>query len=406
MNNNKPFEFYLKKISIGIFLTIVFLVCLFYKNKNRFFGEIFFYEVIPYYNLNNNVSELFKWSDNSYIETNNYHNFQDDFNYDMQTDKSDEYKIEDKNVQNELESKKTNNTPVNADIYQDDVIGVDDVIFQPEADTSNIESHFVKENITLENIDKYRNINYLNRSFYIVDKRTGMTKEDFDVDKFLNTDLSIDISDDKPKVLIFHTHSMEMFKDSKAGDKNEGVYGAGEKLKQALESKYNIKCIHDDGSYDVVNGKTKILGAYERMEPNIRKILKENPYIEIAIDLHRDGVNENVHLVKNINGKPTAQIMFFNGLCKLNENGKLNNLTSLQNPYLSVNLAFSFNMQLTANNLYPGFTRKVYLNAYRYSLHMLPKSLLVEAGAQTNTKEEINNAMELLADILAQVILK
>lgn len=406
MKNNKPFEFYLKKISIGIFLTIIFLFYLFYKNKNSIFGEIFFYEVIPYYNLNNGATELFKWTDNSYVEVNNYYNAQDKINYEIETNKNDTYKIEDEYSQEELEEQQLDSIPVNADIYQDDVVGVDDIIFQPEADTSNIENHFVKENISIDNIDKYRDINYLSKNFYLVDKRTGMTKKDFNVDEFLNTDLSIDISDDKPKVLIFHTHSMEMFKDSKAGDKNEGIYGAGEKLKQVLENKYGIKSIHDSGSYDVVDGKTKILGAYERMEPNIRKILKENPSIEIAIDLHRDGVNEDVHLVKNINGKPTAQIMFFNGLCKLNENGKLNNISNLQNQYLSTNLAFSFNMQLTANSLYPGFTRKVYLNAYRYSLHMLPKSLLVEAGAQTNTKEEINNAMELLADILAQVILK
>ena len=63
-------------------------------------------------------------------------------------------------------------------------------------------------------------------------------------------------------------------------------------------------------------------------------------------------------------------------------------------------------MQLMANSMYPNFTRKVYLNAYRYSLHMAPKSLLIEVGAQTNTKEEILNSMEPLADILARVLLE
>ena len=97
--------------------------------------------------------------------------------------------------------------------------------------------------------------------------------------------------------------------------------------------------------------------------------------------------------------------MFFNGLCRLNENGSLNDISSLPNPYLKDNLAFSFNMQVTANKLYPEFTRKIYLNAYRYSLNMKPKSLLVEVGAQTNTKQEAKNAMEPLADVLSRVIL-
>lgn len=38
-----------------------------------------------------------------------------------------------------------------------------------------------------------------------------------------------------------------------------------------------------------------------------RPILEANPSIEVAIDLHRDGVAETTHLVTQINGKPTAQ---------------------------------------------------------------------------------------------------
>ena len=141
------------------------------------------------------------------------------------------------------------------------------------------------------------------------------------------------------------------------------------------------------------------------MEPAVTKILQENPSIEVVIDMHRDGVNEDVRLVDDVNGKTCAKIMFFNGLCRLNENGSLNNIDSLPNPYLRDNLAFSFNMQVTANKLYPDFTRKIYLNAYRYSLNMKPKSLLIEVGAQTNTKQEAKNSMEPLADILSRVIL-
>ena len=63
-------------------------------------------------------------------------------------------------------------------------------------------------------------------------------------------------------------------------------------------------------------------------------------------------------------------------------------------------------MKYAGDKLYPGFVRRNYLKTYRYSLHMLPKSLLVEVGAQTNTKEEAMNAMEPLAEILMSVINK
>ena len=61
-------------------------------------------------------------------------------------------------------------------------------------------------------------------------------------------------------------------------------------------------------------------------------------------------------------------------------------------------------MQINAEENYPGFVRHIYLRAYRYNLHLMPKSLLVEAGAQTNTVEEMMNAMEVLADMLEDVL--
>lgn len=254
-------------------------------------------------------------------------------------------------------------------------------------------------------LQQLKNFDFLKRNFYIVDKRTELTANDIDVEKFANMDFSLDESKKGPKVLIFHTHSSEMFADSDPSKGlSEGIWGAGERLKNILQEKYGIEVLHDSGRYDVVNGKGQITGAYERMEPNIRKILADNPSIQVAIDMHRDGVADGVRLVTEQKGKKCAKIMFFNGICRLNKNGALQSIQSLPNPYITDNLAFSFNMQLVANKLYPDFTRRIYINAYRYSLHMLPKSLLIEVGAQTNTKEEVLNSMDILAEILADVI--
>jgi stage II sporulation protein P len=56
------------------------------------------------------------------------------------------------------------------------------------------------------------------------------------------------------------------------------------------------------------------------------------------------------------------------------------------------------------NQKYPDITRRIYLNAYRYSLHMKDKSTLIELGAQTNTKEEIYNSIEILAEIINDTV--
>lgn len=251
-------------------------------------------------------------------------------------------------------------------------------------------------------LDKLRDFNYLISKFYTVDSTTMVYEEELKADEFLAKDMHIDTSGDRPKVLIFHTHSQEAFADSVSGDPNTSIVGMGQYLAEQLNAK-GIKTMHHNGVYDLIDGKLDRSKAYQLAEVGVTEILNQNPSIEVVIDLHRDGVREDLHLVTDINGKQTAKIMFFNGLSRTKTNG---DISYLKNPYIQDNLAFSFQMQLASETMYPGLARKIYLKGYRYSLHMMPKSLLIEAGAQTNTVQEMKNAMDLLADILEDVLVK
>lgn len=280
------------------------------------------------------------------------------------------------------------------------LIGTQDVRFSQE---KAITAAGRPLHVTAQELGKMQDLSYLRSKYYIVDARTSLLSSDIHAEEALGLDLTIEKTKKEPKVLIFHTHSHEGFADSDmTKGLSEGIWGVGEELKRILEEDYGIGVIHDDGQYDVVNGKGQITGAYERMEPPIRAILAKYPSIEVCIDLHRDGVAEGTRLVTEIGGKPCAQVMFFNGLCRLNTQP----IKGLENPYLKENLAFSLQMKTAAAEKYPDFTRKIYLNAYRFSLHMLPRSTLIEVGAQTNTKQEAKNAMKPLAEILAEVLLR
>lgn len=246
---------------------------------------------------------------------------------------------------------------------------------------------------------KLQEYDYLRQNFYQIDNTTTIGSDQLDANKLLEKDMKIKKEVNGPQILIYHTHSTEAYKDSKAGDASMSVIGLGDYLEVLIEQKYGIEVLHHKGQYDVPSRDN----AYSNALPNIEQILKENPSIEVVIDLHRDGVPETRHFVTEINGKPTAQIMFFNGLCRTTEQG---DLTYLPNPYISDNLALSFQMQLAAAEYYPGFARKIYLKGYRYNMHLCPKSLLIEVGAQTNTFEEAKNAMEPLSDLLALVLLE
>lgn len=249
-------------------------------------------------------------------------------------------------------------------------------------------------------IEKLRDFEYLLGNFYTVDSSTMIDSDQLNADDLLGRSMKIDTGTDGPKVLIYHTHSQEEFADSTPGDTSTSIVGVGEYLTQLLNEK-GIETIHDTGVYDIIDGKLDRSNAYEYAGEAVEKILAENPTVEVLIDLHRDGVAEGTHLVTEINGKPTAKIMFFNGLSRSRTNG---NIDYLPNPYIQDNLAFSLQMQIDAENKYPGFVRHIYLRAYRYNLHLMPKSLLVEAGAQTNTLEEMMNAMEVLSEMLEDVL--
>lgn len=250
-------------------------------------------------------------------------------------------------------------------------------------------------------MEKLMNYEYLLGTFYTVDSNTMADPDLLNAEKLMGKDMSLDMTVEGPKVLIYHTHSQEAFADSTAGDTGTTILGMGDYLTELLNDAYDIPTLHHKGVYDLVDGKLDRSMAYELAEPEIQEILSKNPSIEVVIDLHRDGVGEGTHLVTDVNGKPTAQIMFFNGLSRTRANG---NISYLANPYIEDNLAFSLQMQIAAVNKYPGFTRHIYLRGYRYNMHVKPKTLLIEAGAQTNTVEEMRNAMEVLADTLHTVL--
>ena len=180
------------------------------------------------------------------------------------------------------------------------------------------------------------------------------------------------------------------------GDESTTIVGMGSYLTTLLQQQ-GFTVLHNKETFDVINEEIDRNKAYTRAEPVITQILADNPSIQIVIDLHRDGVGENVHLVKEIDGKPTAQVMFFNGMSYSAKNGAI---SYLPNPYIENNLALTMQMKLASDSLVPGFARKIYLKGYRYNMHYRGKSLLIELGAQTNTVEEIMNAVEPIANII------
>lgn len=253
---------------------------------------------------------------------------------------------------------------------------------------------------TLYTEEQLANFDFLRDQFFIEDETVLARADILDGTVLAEKDLTLSGEGD-PLVYIYHTHSQEGYADSKPGDASMSVIALGDRLTEILTEEYGLSVLHNPYAYDMVEGEEERSRAYNYAKADLEKVLEEHPSIQVIIDLHRDAVPEEMHLVTEIDGKPTAKIMFFNGLSE-NREGEME---SLPNPYREDNLAFSLQMMLNAEAYYPGFMRGIYLKCYRYNLHFRPRSVLVEVGAQNNTFEEAMNAMEPLADIMTRVIL-
>ena len=255
--------------------------------------------------------------------------------------------------------------------------------------------------VTDISMEQLQDFDFVLSNFYTVDSTTSITSDQLNAPELIQMDLRMNTGNDQPQILIYHTHSQEEFIDSVPGDASTTIVGVGDYLTKILKENYGYNVLHVTDTFDIVDGKLDRNQAYTYAQERISQVLEENPSIEVIIDLHRDGVADNQRLVTEVDGKQTAKVMFFNGLSRTKQNGEI---SYLPNPYIQDNLAFSLQMMLACEKYYPDFARTIYLRGYRYNLHLRPKTLLVECGAQTNTVEEEMNAMEPLADVLNKVL--
>lgn len=242
-------------------------------------------------------------------------------------------------------------------------------------------------------MEQLQDRDFLMKNLYAINKTTAVDSELLEVSAMLGQDMRLQEPDSGgPKVLIHHTHATEYFADSNPDDPSTLIVGVGDYLAELLETRYGIEVIHDTTVYPYNE-------AYSQALRNVEQILAANPTIEVFIDLHRDAGGANKYSVE-IDGKETANLMFFNGTSQ-NLNGPIDYLT---NENLAQNLAFSFQLKMAGDSMYPGLCKRNHLKAYRYNLHVLPRALIIEVGDNNNTLQEAKNAMEPLARILNYVL--
>lgn len=220
-------------------------------------------------------------------------------------------------------------------------------------------------------------------------------KEEPDLEALLARPLTLSLAADAPTVLILHTHTTESYTQdgerySESGayrtlDEKHNMLAIGDRVAELLE-RAGIGVIHDRQLHDYPAYST----AYTHARKAIRAELKDNPQIQLVLDLHRDAADsggEQLRTRATIRGRAGAQLMIVS-CC---------GSAALSIPDWQDNLALALKLQATLEEQCPGITRPISLRTQRFNQDLSPGALLIEVGAAGNTQAEAELAAEQLA---------
>ncbi len=139
---------------------------------------------------------------------------------------------------------------------------------------------------------------------------------------------------------------------------------------------------HDYGEYN---------SAYTNSRITLASIINENPNVKVAIDVHRDAIED-------LSFAPKLDIMGYNVACVMLVMGI--GYEDEPNPYYERNLKLAFEIQMLANKIYPGLFRPMIIRNSVYNQDLMANSFLIEVGATGNTIEEAKLSTRCLSNLL------
>lgn len=185
------------------------------------------------------------------------------------------------------------------------------------------------------------------------------------------------------RLAVYHTHNDESYilTSGKAAESPDGdILKVGDSMVEALR-RSGFTVVHNKNNHNPHD-----INAYSRSRRTAVKLLKDTP--DAIFDLHRDSAPLRAYLT-NINGVETAQVMIVIGR---------------SNPNMRANLEFARQVKATADNIYPGLMRGIYMGKGDYNQDLYPRALLFEVGTDKGSLTIASHAARLLSDVITAVL--
>lgn len=184
------------------------------------------------------------------------------------------------------------------------------------------------------------------------------------------------------KIHIYNTHQGEEY------DGYNVVLGANY-LKDCLSSQ-GYQCDVESNDFEGYKAVHNIAynKSYSVSKMYLEQSIQSNGGYDIIIDFHRDSISKELSTI-NHNGKSYAKIMFVVG----KSSGKFDAVNQLSQQLSDI-----------ANSIVPKISRGVYVKQSHYNQGTSDNMVLIEVGAQSNTKEEIQATVEVIASAIGKYL--
>lgn len=207
---------------------------------------------------------------------------------------------------------------------------------------------------------------------------------------------NISYVENTPKIYIYNSHQGERYSDKYLENSNivPDIMLASTMLKEKLENLgINTIVEKNDILKYMYENNLNHGGSYIASRYYLNKIYDKYPNLDLYIDMHRDAVNYDI-VHTNINGKECARVLFVIGL---------------ENPNYEKNLEVTTKLNNIILNKYPSLTRGILkkqgadVNGI-YNQDLNKNVILIEIGGDKNNIDEVNNTLDLIADVIKEYI--
>lgn len=211
----------------------------------------------------------------------------------------------------------------------------------------------------------------------------------------------------RKRVLIYHTHTYEAYEQTpddpyqetekwRTADNAHNVVRVGEELAALLRG-LGVEVVHDVTAFEPPN----LSSAYTRSLEMLQGRQAAGERYDLYIDLHRDAYAESQTgpNTVSVGGVEAAKLMVLIGKGEGQTSEGFD-----QRPDWEANLAIAQTMTDCLNAQADGLCRDVCLKGGRFNQHVAVGCVLVEAGNNRNTLEEVLAAMPYLADAVLEAL--